>query len=701
MSVKSNAFGEVRAEFDHQALDLAFFEWRDYKTLFESTDRFIVVGRRGTGKSALTYQLRKVWAGRKFPLILVAPNEDEVIGLRPVANYFGATVMRIRAGVRLAWRYALLMEVLLHLSQNYKTKARVEADGLLRDHLARWKAAGDTVVARLRRILKQFAATVTSEEDRIADLASYLDLWKLTDAVKELVEASGQTFVVLIDRLDEGYEPDSVGTGLIDGILYGTDEVRTALGNSVRAVVFIRDNIFRAIEAEDNDFSRNLESQVLRLHWDPQELFYMVCSRIRSLFGITKESDVKVWNSITANELHGREGFKECLKHTLYRPRDVIALMNSAFYQAQRQQRSTLVQDDFTEAAKQISKTRFSDLGKEYESVIPGTKALTAAFSGKAPKMRVSEVTQLIEPVLQAKGGDPSVAQEFKILATAEEAVKALYGMGFIGVHDPTLGAFVYSHDGRSAAINLSPSDVVMVHPCYWGALNFDAMSLAQEDAESIHDEYEIAIRSESSDQRKQVLGQLMTQYSSIPEGAAGASDFEVWCKRAIEICFAGHLDNVELKANASAAQRRDIVATNQSQSGVWQRILSDYKSRQIVFEVKNFDSVGIDEFRQVHSYLEREYGTFGIILCRDVEFGLRKGAELDAFREFYMKGFMIIKFPASQLVTILSKLRSPEKVDAGSKALDKILDHYIRMHASGQTNAAPRKRDKRKNRFR
>lgn len=693
MTARPNAFGEVRAEQDHSALDLAFFEWRDYKTLFESTDRFIVVGRRGTGKSALTYKLKSVWAGRRFPLILIAPNEDEVFGLRPVARLFGTTVMRIRAGMRLAWRYALLLEIALLLSRDYKNRARVEADVLLREHVSRWEKSGHNVVARLRATLKNFSQSVEDEEERIADLAAHLDLTRISDSVGEMVDASGHTFVVLVDRLDEGYEPDAVGTGIVDGILYGVDDIRTALGQRVRVVVFLRDNIFRALESEDNDFSRNLESQVLRLHWDPQELFYMVCARIRALFKIAKESDVKVWNAITANELHGREGFKDCLKHTLYRPRDVIALLNSAFYQAQRQQREVLIAEDFREAAKSISRTRFADLGKEYESVIPGTKALIAAFAGQQPKMRVSEAAALLERVLQSGSQSPDVAQEYKILATPEEAIKALYGIGFVGVYESAIGAFVYSHDGRAASLVMSPDDVIMVHPCYWGALNFEADALSQGEAEQIHDEYEITIRSESSDQRKSVLGQLMSQYSAIPEGHAGASDFEVWCKRAVEICFAGHLDNVELKGNGAAVQRRDIIATNQAQGGVWKRILDDYGSRQIVFEVKNYDSIGIQEFRQAHSYLDREYGKFAVILCRDNEFGLRRGNELEAFREYYLKGYLIIKFPASQLVTILSKLRNPEKLDAGSKALDKILDHYIRVHASGQGLPMPRRK--------
>jgi hypothetical protein len=45
--------GDLRAEADGQMLRRAFLETADYRTLIETSDRPIVVGRRGTGKSAL------------------------------------------------------------------------------------------------------------------------------------------------------------------------------------------------------------------------------------------------------------------------------------------------------------------------------------------------------------------------------------------------------------------------------------------------------------------------------------------------------------------------------------------------------------------------------------------------------------------------------------------------------------------------
>jgi len=137
---------------------------------------------------------------------------------------------------------------------------------------------------------------------------------------------------------------------------------------------------------------------------------------------------------------------------------------------------------------------------------------------------------------------------------------------------------------------------------------------------------------------------------------------------------------------NGQAVQRRDIVGTNQAVSGFWRRVRQDYGTRQVIFEVKNYENMTVEEYRQVSGYLGKEYGSFGIILCRDKDTALRRGGDLESFREFYGKGQLIMKLPASTLLSILSKLRSPERYDAGNAFLEKLLDTYIRMYASGQT---------------
>lgn len=75
-----------------------------------------------------------------------------------------------------------------------------------------------------------------------------------------------------------------------------------------------------------------------------------------------------------------------------------------------------------------------------------------------------------------------------------------------------------------------------------------------------------------------------------------------------------------------------------------------------------------------------------GFIICRDKHPELTKGRELEAFKEFYMQNKVIIKVTVSMLTSILSKLRSPAKVEAGDFAFDKHLDTHIRLYSTGQT---------------
>ena len=82
--MKTNPLGDIRAEHDHIMLDQAFYETPEYRSLIEEHTRRVVVGRRGTGKSALFYQLQKHWnATPKTLVVELSPSETDVIGLRP------------------------------------------------------------------------------------------------------------------------------------------------------------------------------------------------------------------------------------------------------------------------------------------------------------------------------------------------------------------------------------------------------------------------------------------------------------------------------------------------------------------------------------------------------------------------------------------------------------------------------------------
>ncbi|MGL6353562.1 hypothetical protein ACSZMT_06905 [Aeromonas veronii] len=225
-----------------------------------------------------------------------------------------------------------------------------------------------------------------------------------------------------------------------------------------------------------------------------------------------------------------------------------------------------------------------------------------------------------------------------------------------------------------------------MIHPCYWLALGATQSQLRADEAEDIHDEYDIEISSVSEEQRKQQIGALLQELNSIPEGRIGAHDFEQWCLKTIRIIFATDLVNIELHANKNGLQQRDIVATNLGDTAVWKRILSDYKTRQVIFEIKNYNDLGADEYRQINSYLVKEYGRLAFIVNRDHTNNLERNKELGWVKELYDNhNKIVVKLSSKFLEKCLSKARSPQKHDAVNTELNKLLDMYIRVYLTNK----------------
>ena len=681
MTSIANRLGEIRAESDHQMLDKAFLETADYRTLLESADKIVVVGRRGTGKSALTYRLQKTLSAYGRPVVItLTPDEDQVIGIRPIIRKLGDNYNLIKAAVRIAWEVLLLMEILYELSKHYKFSKTKEADnvktilrGLFRER--------QNVAFNLRMLLKR-GLQGSSPEEAIADLAEVLHLRELKDGLNEALTQVGREIFILIDCLDEGYQPDRLGIAYIAGIIQGTLNINS-LSDKVRTLLFIRDNMFRAVAAQDPDYTRNIEGSSLRLHWGEQQLLNLATMRLRAAFDIEQENDIRVWNQVTAQGLVGRDGFRKCLRLTLYRPRDLLALLNQAFFSAGREGRKEIIDRDIEDTAKEISQARLDDLVKEYSSIFPSLRIIVGAFLNYKPECTVAEIRKLLNEALFADKYEPIVQQDIAFFETPDDAIRALYGVGFLGISESTSGAYSFCHDGRSPDLTIRGETKLLVHPCYQVALNLSASNLDPEEAREIHDDYEIEIESISQQQRNRKIGQLVSRVRGIEPGSEDSSEFEEWCKEAIRICFAGTLRNIELHPNKDAPQRRDIVASNAAEQGFWKRVRDDYGTRQVIFEVKNYSDLKPGDFRQLETYLTDAYGKLGFIITRNDNKEPDRERDLQWIRQIYWQNDnrLIVLLPYKWLITFLEKLRSPQKHDAVDKIIDKILDTYHRSY--------------------
>ncbi|WKW41286.1 P-loop ATPase, Sll1717 family [Kosakonia cowanii] len=691
---KSNPFGDTTAENDTVMLNSAFVETADFRTLIESDDRTVVVGRRGTGKSALFIHLQEHWRKDKKILVLTfSPDDTQIIGFRSVLKPFTSSFNLARAATKLLWRYAMLVEVANYISSHYKLSSQLSHDPLIKIHLDRWNSVKGDILRKCRVIAKGFLSESDPEES-IGDLQFNLNISEIESKVLSVLEKADRSVVILLDKLDEAYEPDNIGVGIIAGLAYASIELNQK-SKYIRPIIFLRDNIFRALAKEDPDYSRNIEGQVIRLHWDWAQLLMLTAKRMKVAFELDIEKDQRVWDRCTADDLKGRNGFKKCLQFTLYRPRDLLSLLNESFFSAFRENRSTIINNDLEYAAKSISMARLDDLWKEYQKIYPSIQLISGLFRNIEPELTVYSCLRKIEGAKEQieDGDDPKILSEYNLLKPTG-LLQSLYSIGFVGIYDKNSASFSFCHDGRTPDKGFENADRLLIHPCYWLGLNLNRNALTPEEAEEINDEYDINVISENSAIRNQKIGQIVSHLDQIPTGNEGANEFEQWCLDALRIVFASHLTDLKIHPNGNAVQRRDIIGTNGAKTDFWKRVLEDYKSRQVVFDAKNFYELGPSEYRQVQSYLTGPYGKLGFIVNREDDETLKQGKDLDWTREMHQShGALIIKLPAKFISKLLQKLRSPEKHDAIDVQMGKLLTVYETSYMSIKTTTKRRKK--------
>jgi hypothetical protein len=673
INTTTTPLGGARAESDN-LLDSAFVKTNDYRALVNTKDFNFVVGRRGTGKSALFIKVSEIIERNNLGYVYKnTPQEYEILEIQEIIKKITSKYTEIRSVTRVAWRLSILIDQLRQIRNHYKFKKSNQLDFLnefMEEHESLFKLG---LFSCISKIIRDSSSDGRSVGEIPSYIARHYSLERLFNAINDSLQAIGSSSYYLFDGLDEAWKPTEIATAVLGGLASCASDILEKQ-SEIHVVLFIRDNIFRSLSYFDGDFSRHIEGNTLRLTWDNSSLLHLVANRLRASLNLDDiENDVKVWNRFAHGELRNSNGFKACLNHTLYRPRDIIVLLNTTFIHIARADRHEIVESDINQASKQISQNRLDDLIKEYDKVFPGLNSLVSIFNTKPAFQTYSETISMIQNEIDTNNYNSIDESDYALLETGKEAFFALYSVGFIGLENPETQAVQFCHDGSSANIDASQADQrCCVHPCYWKALNIQSEILEENIVIGIYDDDRPPSIEDIRDLRTKQIGRIISSLPRMAEGKEDAKKFEEWVLQAVRLLFSGKLSNPELNPNKDSIQRRDVVATNNAATGFWKRVRDDYKSRQIVFEVKNFSNLKLDNIRQVLSYSGGHYGSFVIIVNRNKAEGL-SSVERGWIKEMWSEHKIIVFIlPAPFLSRCISKLRTTARFDYTEKQLEK-----------------------------
>ena len=471
--------GDLAAENEIGALRSYFVPTGQYNDAKRGHAR-LVVGRKGSGKTAIFYGIRSAYKPSKDHLVLdLKPEGHQLIKLRE------AILKQLSPGMRqhvltAFWNYLLLMEIAHKIVEeeeryayrDYRLKGAYER--VVNTHSATQPLEQADFSERLLWLVDDILNR-RKDIDRISSTADVTqlvyehDIKPLSDAISEYLKVSGKEDVwILFDNLDKGW-PVTCATSedimIVKCLLEATRKVQRQFELrqvELNSIVFIRNDIYDHLVVDPAD--RGKETAVI-LDWSDPELFKeIIRRRIAYSTQIDQPFDV-IWPLFFETHIDGEESFSYILARTLMRPREVLRFTRESINTALNRGHEKVTEGDILQAERSYSYDLLGDVSFELKDVSPEYADVLYAFIGSKTPLAKDELIRRLNEI----GIVPD-----KI----EHAIELLLWFGFLGIRvstDEEMYSYQFQHDIKRMQ-SQQQQPIYCIHPGFRKALGCQEM---------------------------------------------------------------------------------------------------------------------------------------------------------------------------------------------------------------------------------
>ena len=453
------SFGDVAAE-DDAVLD--YFLTTDAVTRIKTGDVFLVLGRKGAGKTALVRHFAE-GSGKSMSRSLNLGGYPWAVHAQRVDR--GASDVEAYVS---SWRYLIAVQLAaLALSRvddpNDESARAIRtflkdnygADGLQLDEVLKPSALRLSSLSFEPTILGCKLVTVALDRHKgDKKLGSELDALSdqiLAATVKLAKKVNAPSLMLHFDELDQGISTlTEERARMLAGLVLAVRSVRQKYreGIPVKPVIYLRTDLWDKLAFSDKN--KISERMALRLEWDSDSLLELVTTRLNAKLGAEAR-----WDTISSAEKARTADSKWAfvLSRTFLRPRDVIRFLNSALAQARQRDDDPLLlnNQDVINARESYSAYLKAELDDEIMAHWPQwDEALQACSAISTLTFQREEFEQEYE---RRRSKNNPVA--------ADEALESLFRFSVIGYerrsgYGGSSWAFQYTHpeagwDNRAA----------------------------------------------------------------------------------------------------------------------------------------------------------------------------------------------------------------------------------------------------------
>lgn len=471
-------FGAPAAERDiDQGLADYFVESEAFRRVSEGK-KTIVLGNRGTGKSAIFKVLAQRARGQASLVIELAPEDYsyEMLSQALAAESQGSWAKL--GAYAAAWKYLIYVMVMKELHNRMsklKTKEANQIFRYLRDnHAGVDKSPLGGLISYLKRMegikLGKYEAGVkTRELERLYRLE---EITVMLPALAALCDR--QHVVVFVDELDRGWDASEDARAFVAGLFQACVSINQ-LSPGLKVYMSLRQELYDNIPElyEDVQKYRDLLEVI---SWDEAHLLRLVANRIRySVEGLSSASDEDAWGAVFAETLQyrGNKSFNYIVDRTLYRPRELISFCTEAAdASSDKTDEAPIDYAVLSEAELAYSEARAKDIAAEYRFQYPGLLNVFEVFRGMPytfARERLEEIC-LGLAVGDYQSGD---ATSWVLDEDPERLIGILWEVGFLraqavgGVKARRRSGSSYVGAYQVANLNLMNLTRFQVHPMF------------------------------------------------------------------------------------------------------------------------------------------------------------------------------------------------------------------------------------------
>lgn len=465
-------FGSDDAERDAKNgfLSKVFLKTSFYNRVRDG-ERELVVGRKGSGKSALCLSLKSALETEGRSVVLVTP---KLLSVPKIQQLKVNSISREESYV-LSWKYVLLVKISFELIALIE-KLNLEIEGhnksLLRDVKKFLSENGEIKkgiwgkLLEALNVFKKISAKIglfdvgfeASNQQLQIDAANLLEGFekKLENL---LISLDYIDITILIDRIDEVWSPVEESELMVIGLINAIHDLNSTLHNT-RIVLFLRSDIYDILKFNDADKLRNLEERII---WSEVDLKQLIVTRGKISSGSNITDVDALWGLFFDDKVNGDDSFNYILDRTLKRPRELIQFCNLSLTLAQNKGQNKITKSIILEAEGQYSNWKLNDLASEFLVQHPFLRDLLALFQGFQPEFTRDEFDERYGAVQK------KLARQYPELYSlgANSMLQVLFRIGFLGAKID--GNSIYFYD--DPMLILPQCESIVVHPAFHLAL--------------------------------------------------------------------------------------------------------------------------------------------------------------------------------------------------------------------------------------